>query len=174
VQTHALISLQTKKKFQRMIYRAYKYSNRYSVRLPIYYCRFAHDFCRKSWIYVENLPVIATDENSAVLNIAAVASCGGLEIWSFFFLVTTPWRRKKNENRSSILRTAPVGFEGCQHLEGYVIKYPPRYILTLNLFLLLWQHLPNVAVQPIVNESSTRNSLPLCCAPSLIDEPGFF
>jgi hypothetical protein len=148
----------------------FKIGNRYSVRLPIYCCRFAHDFCRKSWIYVEKLAVIATNENKQslilLLSLLAVAWQSG-----FCFGQNDLLKEENiNKNQSSILGTAPVGFEGCQNLERILIKHPHRYILTLALFLQLWQHLPNVAVQPIVNESSTRNS----CAPSLIDEPGFF
>jgi hypothetical protein len=67
---------------------------------------------------VNKLPVIATNENGAVLNIA-VASCCGLAIWFFFGQNDPSKEENKNNNRSSILGTAPVGFEVCQNFEGY-------------------------------------------------------
>ena len=148
----------------------FKIGNRYSVRLPIYCCRFAHDFCRKSWIYVEKLAVIATNENKQslilLLSLLAVAWQSGFFVWS-----KRPLKGGKHKQESEFdFRDCTRGFRGLPKFGRILIKHPHRYILTLALFLQLWQHLPNVAVQPIVNESSTRNS----CAPSLIDEPGFF
>jgi hypothetical protein len=62
--------------------------------------------------FVEKLAVIATNENGAVLNIATVASCGGLAIW-FLFWSKRPLKGGKHKQESEFdFRDCTRGFRG--------------------------------------------------------------